>query len=276
MSAAVDRLAIFTHIPKASGTTLARVIERTFRPAQIFTIYEVAGKSLEQQREDLVQRTSRPACPIRIIVGHEPFGLHARLKGGARYFTLLRDPVERVVSDYYYIQRTPHHRLHALVKSGELTLPALAEKLPNRQTRFLAGMYEGNPACSDLERALQNIEAHYEVAGVVERFDESLAIIQMRFGWPIVGYTHENVSARRPKAAALSEEELAVVRRCNEFDTTLYGFVQKRFADQVEQAGSQLINQVQRLREADPGMDPKAGLWQRVSSTVGRILRGSR
>ena len=275
MSAA-HRLALFTHIPKASGTTLARVIGQTFRPEQIFRIYEVAGRTLEQQREELIQRTRQADCPIRIVVGHEPCGLHAKLAAEVRYFTVLRDPVERVISDYYYVLRTPHHRLYAVVKCGELSLSSFAQKLPNRQTRFLAGMHEGNPVDADLERAVKNVTDHYEVAGVVERFDDSLAMIQMRFEWPIVGYTRENVGARRPKAETLSEEELAIVRQTNELDTALYEFALKRFAKQAEETGPRLAEHVQQLQEADPGQDPQSGLWQKVSTAVGRLLRSSR
>ena len=71
---------------------------------------------------------------------------------------------------------------------------------------------------------------------IVERFDESAAMIQWKLGWPIRPLTSENVSPRG-MAREISEEDRATIRRFNALDYELYDFAAKRFAAEVEQGG---------------------------------------
>jgi len=42
-----------------------------------------------------------------------PFGFASHFPGASEYFTFLRDPVERAVSDYYFCRRDPANEAHA-------------------------------------------------------------------------------------------------------------------------------------------------------------------
>ena len=112
---------IFLHIHKAAGTTLHRIIERQYPPDQIWSFderhdFEAFRALSEAQKEE-----------IRMLRGHMIFGLHEFMPRPCIYVTLLRDPVERVLSFYNYIRRNPHHYHSEMIVSQGLTLQQFLE-----------------------------------------------------------------------------------------------------------------------------------------------------
>ena len=143
---------IFLHIPKACGTTLTKLLQRWCRREEV---YEVGKKPRE---EHVAELRVRPG--VRLVIGHAAFGLHEAMPAETRYLTVLRDPVERLVSHFHYAGRTPVHKLHAAIKSGEMTLLALARHVANLQTRYLGGRVEDVPDEATLARAKENANCH--------------------------------------------------------------------------------------------------------------------
>src|SRR4030095_2657311 len=101
-----QRLIIFLHLPKTAGSTLARIIERQYKANAILHLYPSSfGEELAaipQNRMELV----------RIVMGHLYFGAHAFLSQPCTYLTMLRDPVDRVISHYNYVRHQPSHYLY--------------------------------------------------------------------------------------------------------------------------------------------------------------------
>ena len=245
---------IFTHIPKASGTTLNKFFASIFRPEEIFLTYANPAATPEEYGPQLAALSRKEPCPLRIVAGHAPYGLHTLLVQPARYLTILRDPVERLLSDYFYIKRERRHRFHAAVNAGDMKIVDLAERLANLQTRYLGGRLDMAPGEAELRRAQENVSAHYAVAGLTERFEETLGLFQLQFDWPTRGYSRENVTSLRPKAETLAPDEVRAIRRHHELDGELYEFAKRRFATQVEEAGEALTQRVAALRAASrPG-----------------------
>ena len=90
--------AIFLHVPKAAGTTLQTIIERHYRPSEIF----FAGTVVHEALSDLRRADVDVRAGIRFATGHMAYGVHDDLPGPSSYFTVLRDPIDRVVSFYYF------------------------------------------------------------------------------------------------------------------------------------------------------------------------------
>src|SRR5690606_10316613 len=108
-----------------------------------------------------------------------------------RYFTMLRDPVERVLSWYSYVREyTPHHLRQRVLTGGagggEMSLAqclreGISVELDNHMVRTLAGQRHvhvpfGCATREMLEEARANL-ATFSAVGISERFDESLALI---------------------------------------------------------------------------------------------------
>ena len=221
-----DRIVIFLHIPKAAGSTLNRVIAQNYPPAAIL---KVGGKTD-------AALLGAVTGEVRLIAGHRPFGMHAQLTRPFTYITVLRDPVERVLSQYHFLKRVAEHPLQRALASGELSLRDYARQSPDSQTRYLAGSNTDDSTL--LEQAKTNLTTHFAVAGLTERFDETVVLLQRALGWKVRPFANSNVSAGRLKSGGHSREDLDAIRECNQLDLALYDFARERFEREIAEQGA--------------------------------------
>ena len=222
---------IFLHIPKTAGTTLVRILHRQYGRTGYVSIK--AGTSFENAKLQIVREE---IDGFRLVYGHVPFGIHDALTRPVRYFTLVRDPVDRVVSHYYFARSHPAHRLYREITEKRMTLrdyvaSGITGELANGQTALLAGQKQDAPSgdLSLLERAQANIMRHFAAVGVTEDFDRTIVLFKLALGWrmPLV-YESVNVTAGRPDANAIDEETLEAIRSQNRLDELLYRFIRDR------------------------------------------------
>lgn len=235
-----EKAIIFLHIPKTAGTTLHRIIERQYQPEQLYSPGLTKGHAVGE----LAKLSKERRAQIRMFRGHMGFGVHRHLPRPSTYMTVLRRPVDRVISYYYFIRRTAHHYLHDSVKSEELNLRMFIESkahvmIDNAQTRILSGVWHG-PAFGEctpemLEMAKNNLHESFAVVGLTERFDETLFLMKRAFGWRNLFYTHQNVTPNRPSRDGLSPDTLQAVMKANQLDIDLYQYATKLFEGQIGQ-----------------------------------------
>ena len=237
----INPTVIFLHIPKAAGTTLHRILERQYPPTAIFSIGSDAHTSIREFKE--LPDAQRAA--IRLFRGHMPYGLHSYLPQPATYFTILRDPVERVISYYHYILRTPDHYLHDTVVGQKMSLKALLESgLPimmnDTQVRLISGVWAdvGFGECTPdiLEMARHHLAQSFSVVGLAEQFDATLLMLKRTYGWGRMFYVRENVG--RGRDPQIDPETLALIRQFNQLDHTLYTEAQTQFLQHQQQLGA--------------------------------------
>jgi Galactose-3-O-sulfotransferase len=230
----MDRKAlIFLHIPKTAGTTLNRIIECQYSPFEIFTVDPHRIRATAERFKRLPEARRRR---IQVVRGHLFYGIHEFLPQGATYITLLRDPVARLLSSYYFVLRRPLNPLHRKLKKEGLSIEDCIRLFPDRnntQCRFIAGVKD--TAVNDerlLEIAKENLSKSFSVIGICERFEESLILISKTFGWEISTYQNHKVAKTRPKA----EPRLAdIIREHNRLDVELYEFGKRLFEESLRQ-----------------------------------------
>ncbi len=239
-----DEILIFQHLPKTGGSTLLSILEREYPGDALFAVGIEHVTVPERAWEGLAPEARRR---VRCIAGHMWFGLHRHLGRPAAYMTMLRHPVDRIVSHYYHVARSPGHYLHEAVTSRRMTLEDYASsdlslELANDQTRELAGAHgdDAGAACGSvtrriLELAKQNIRDHFVAVGLTERFDESLALFQRCLGWTNVSYEMRNVGANRPGLDEIPREALGAIEAHNEVDLDLYEFAKKHFEEMLRE-----------------------------------------
>lgn len=238
---------VFVHVPKTAGTTLKRVFAREYGHESLFkTLPEEDLEGTVARFRDL---DHEDRSRVRLIQGHMPFGIHQVLGEPVQYVTMLRNPVDRVVSHYYYARRLPEHYLHDAIRAG-MTLKeyvttaggGLSLELDNGQTRSIAGaphhLLEVG-ACTEemLELAKQNLDRHFGAVGLLERFDESLLVFRRAFGWGIPFYVRRNVTRNRPRVREIDADTLAVIEDHNRLDMELYRYATQRLDDRIRQLG---------------------------------------
>ena len=263
---------IFLHIPKAAGSTLHPVLERHYSKRAYRTI------TVPEQLEAFKQLPEAERHRIRLLKGHMPFGLHEYLSGHSRYITLLRHPAERVVSHYYYVKRRPGHYLHHHLESGmdlaEFASAGLSGEMDNGQVRLLSGHDQDIP-CGEctrdlLDTAQRNIENHFAVAGLTERFDESLVLMAIELGWNWTPYyLNRNVTKDKPVAKQIDPIVLKAIEQANPLDFELYEWASRRFQIQLARRQPEVDARIAQLNRANILYRP----WGSLAETVKRNLK---
>jgi hypothetical protein len=235
---------IFLHLPKTGGVTLRTTLKWKYAPDML--TFETLTKPAESLGEvPLSERRN-----ARVLTGHLHYGVHDYIPQRCEYITLLREPIARVISYYYYILGHPKHWRHAeLVRSGmtlnEFVRTSAERGIENDQTRMLSGRGAGELDAGSLGRealdeAKRNLE-RFLVVGLTERFDESFILIRRALGWKLPLYVTANVSTR-PKPA--SEAAVELIRQRNQLDLELYEFARELFSAAVEREAESLRREV--------------------------------
>ena len=245
---------IFLHIPKAAGTTLMTILDRQYEPDVIFSTY---GSKRDQEGVDKLKKLPEDQREkIRVLRGHLPFGVHTFLPQTSHYFTILRDPIERTISHYYFVLKTTRHYLHDRVTSQNMTLKdyvsnGIDTELDNGQTRVISGVGHtvGFGQCSTemLETAKKHL-SEMLVVGLSERFDETVILLKRNFGWKLPFYIKANVTENRPRREDISKDTLAAIERCNELDFELYRYAQELFEERIRQQPPAFERELKRFR----------------------------
>jgi hypothetical protein len=230
---------VFLHIPKTGGMSFGAIVQRQFQRGARFQV-DAADLATVEARWNALAEHRRAA--VRCIHGHVPFGVHAVLPEPVRYVTLLREPVERVVSAYYYALRRPEVGAHRELVGRGLSLhdyvtSELSDEIHEAQTRALAGgplrpgpLESGSLPREALVRAERNLAERFAVAGVRERFDETVLHCRRALGWRSVHYAERNRNRRRPRLAEVPAPTLAAIRERNPLDLELYAGAAAQFA----------------------------------------------
>lgn len=207
---------LFMHIQKTAGTAFRDAILGNYATAQTALIYPnppgIARKKFrlmpEEQRRDL-----------RFAIGHFKFGIHEELGQPYEYVTILRDPVQRVISNYRHLCRngSTSATLESLLESGA------AMELDNLMTRFFCGQEGIYPAGSVdqdwYERALANAR-QFRFIGNQARPDAAWTELCRLYGWSSGTLHKVNAAAGpQPKVSARTQDMIASYNR---YDLLLY------------------------------------------------------
>lgn len=223
-----DDVIIFLHILKTAGQTFHSIIENQYKDKNK---YNIKSPYWMQQpfSEHLKEFDEEEIKKIEVLRGHFHFGVHKYLpQNKYTYITFLRNPIEQIVSFFYYTRTRKNHRDYNILNNITFDEYIANEKFnwttSNVQTRFLSGnrFEEG-----DFETAKRNLENYFSIVGITERFDESLSVIKRKLGWNIDYYNNKNITKNRPDIKKISNKTINIIKEKNENDIKLYEFANK-------------------------------------------------
>lgn len=163
-----------------------------------------------------------------------------------RYYTFLRDPIKRCISQYQYSV----HQGRCAPDSFEYWIEE--PRYRNVLTQSLAG-------CQDSDAAIDQIAQHIAFVGLMERFDESLGLMQ-----PILGLPRFTPLQRRVNAASdhtirdailADDKAMMAVRRANAEDIRVFDYVQREVFPRQQKAAAR--SQVAVDGRASAGLSPR-------------------
>ena len=278
-----EKTLIFLHIPKAAGTTLHQVLEWQYPRRSIFT---VDGAHVQESIQELKNLPEFKRARLRCVKGHLPFGLHHHLPRPATYITVLRDPIDRIISHYYFVLQTPKHYLYRNIVSQKMTLEqyvrsGLSPELDNGQVRFLCGnprvdAVSGRDPVSreDLLSAKKNLKECFIGVGLSERFDETVLMFSKLLDWKHVYYAKENVTGKRSSKPTISKSVIQAIEENNDLDMELYKYAKGMFFDLNQKYGvDQEELKLFKKRNRYFGMAYKLSLVGLPKKVVRRMIR---
>lgn len=221
----------FLRIPKTAGVALRQRLANHFGEAAIYPAENLDGAdplTLSVSVGHLRERLAARGDEIRVIAGHFPLCTTEQIGGRFTTLTLLREPVERMLSQLRYTRkinrgdRRPLEelydnpiRIHAVVHNQ------MTKMLSLRSTEVAdAAMLTRVEIDRDrLERAKEAL-AGIDVIGLQEQFEDLCEELSARFGWRLGD--PETVNATAP--VEVPESLRARIAEDNALDVELYEF----------------------------------------------------
>jgi len=255
-----DRSIIFLHIPKTAGTSLQKAIELFYERDEYFCIYddeERPGMAAFQKLTDAKKRD------VKIFMGHFYFGLHENIPQPCTYFTILRNPIDRVISLHGHIKSLPctssdqkfKNKWEAARKMSleEFVASDILPIMHNQQVILLSNLVskKGEATAESLEKAKSNLKEHFSVIGLTERLDETVILLKRVLGMRMRFIISQNIAKEKRSIRELPEKTINLIKEKNKLDIALYDFVTELFNKQMEKCGRHLDESVQAIKTAN-------------------------
>jgi hypothetical protein len=249
-----ERQLLFHHIPKTAGSTLR------YRLASLYGAERVCNA--ETQHELAALGKAKALSDFRFFAGHFSYSVIADFLSDAVWITFLREPTERVVSQYYNHSnpdRVPDHWKQRITNRGTwqeyvdlaegISLKAWLELdnplansiscnrqvqafIPNKVRRSVTDWSIYNAEL--LELAKNHITTRFSFLGIQEYFDLSLSLLETNLNiLPLQDATStiENVNTKKGfgERYQLDAEISALIHDRNLMDWELYAWAKDRF-----------------------------------------------
>lgn len=206
---------IFIHIPKTGGTTINSAMNNTFWQTEVGFNYRHILPNKQSNSGDIFDSKNISKYKNYII------------------FMMLRDPVDRLISEYYFIKE--RKEFIDLLKNKPKNFESY---IKNRQTQngvvnFLRGrrMYDVHSAKQeDLDEVLNVIDNNPIHTGIFEQFAESLYYFGEKTGikWK-KNIEVKRMTFKRPKAKEVPIEIRNLILEHNQLDVKLYEHCKSNF-----------------------------------------------
>lgn len=262
---------VFTHVPKCGGTSFDSFLASFFRADELLPPrLQILGP--EHWTEADLRR-------CRYLHGGHCYD-DVRTVANAHFVTLLRDPLERIVSLYWHLRRADDLSDQIPEKTEvRRVLRDLAQRMTFeewvREPWRTLGAYQRNVYVSHLtgghkplvqataaeraqiaERACAVLAEEYVFFGLVEDYAGSKRLFCRTFGLPehfAEGVERYNVAANRPARQPLDDETLSIIQAENAEDFALYRFARELFARRCAACEARPCDSIERPPASVPG-----------------------
>lgn len=215
------KVLVFVHVPKCAGTTLRPVITSHYYLADVILSYP--------NGTDDVDLSTLLNGHAKCYYGHFYMDIHI-VPENFVCVTVIRDPVKRIVSHYYYVVRETTHWQNRLVADNDFSLADYAlgvdnnnnRELDNGQLRQLAGL----PVDLTIDEAVfaaarSKVLRTYALVGATENLNDFVSRLSQLMVWQQPAQ-FVKLNAGNYETAMIPQEIVRAIRERNKWDQRLY------------------------------------------------------
>lgn len=219
---------LFVHVPKSAGTTVIRYLIAGYPNSLTFTI---DGMSVDKSLSLFGALSEEERFKYRFVYGHGAHKIRKLCHPETVKTTILRDPVKRLVSHYYFARSSPNHYLYNEIHKRGMSLleyveSDLSPELRNNLIRRCSGIpwqdAEKNPIGA-LKETRWILREEYAVIGTVDDLPAWSVRIGSRIGLKAsFPERRANITEERKKIDEIEPEVIATVQHLNKLDIKPY------------------------------------------------------
>ena len=213
-----QRPLVFIHIPKTAGTTVNFGLRQAFPDASVFHL---------QRRSDEELAALAADRSLKAYAGHVAYGQAAKAFASTarrpHYVTVLREPVERILSAYSYAKGTPKERWHELANTHDIN--AFVALMNKRHPQFLTGKqcrYLCPKGTADANSAFHSLQANFGLVGLQQHLGLFFTGLEELSGRDLPRPKKRNQSLQRVERDSLDSKTLRILETATETDRQLY------------------------------------------------------
>ncbi len=219
---------IFNHIPKAGGTSLFRFFNEIFGPEHCFR-HKVRDPKTDSFSPKIQELPKAELENYKFLAGHFDFGNHRLLDSPVLYIGIIRDPIARVASDYYYNRERGSKKIRE--QTNALTFEEyILSKMKNPKSRLVSSaqtvFLSGQPSA---EEAKSIIDKWYLACCTSEQLDDMQRMLARLYGRPDLGPTRANVTKVKKSDTAISQATRDKLNERFAEDYELLAWVKEKF-----------------------------------------------
>jgi hypothetical protein len=231
-----DWTLIFMHLPKTAGSSFRDALGPLYPSVERIYLYHPEGLKGAIEPEGFPDVPVERRARLRFVAGHMRYGLHEHVPRPSRYVTIVREPVDRVVSLYHHYRRvaalggaTPAAAEGRRILETNSSFEAWVfgqqrNEVDNEVVRRVSGRTAPFGQCPDdmLEEALARVDASFEQVLIYERLPDCMRLLAARLETSLPALRRLNVNEQRPPLAETDATVLARVRELNRLDEAFY------------------------------------------------------
>lgn len=226
----------FMHLSKSGGSTIRYLLDIQYGSGQI---YRINGW---RDIEDYQNLSLQQRAEFDVVAGHFGMEFYQQFERKHLLFTMLRHPVDRILSHYLYVRRMPAHEHHEMTQDMSLIDYALSghdKDIDNGYVRQLSGVDFEIGQCEEahLEAARNNFMKHIYTYGFTEQFDSSVERFASAFGWDSSLIDHSTRLNEAPVETkqTVTPYQYRKISEQNAYDVALYEWAADRLVNEGQQ-----------------------------------------
>jgi len=202
-----NKTIIFVHVRKTGGITLRLLLKGKLSGEEYFKLKPPINKLSDLNNKKLEK--------LKFISGHVSYGLHKKIPKDSEYITILRDPVDRIISLYKHLKRA----------GSNITIKELTVKEKNNQILMFG---------KNLEDA-KNILSSFMTVGTTEKFDRTVVVLRNKIGAKKMYYAKKaNVGENK---VIISDEDKEYIRDLNKEEYELHKYANELLEKEIKKYG---------------------------------------